>query len=56
MYNDAGKQTATAIFGQIKQFHIKESVLDPNDSAKLLPEKFRVISRLGGLTYGRTTA
>lgn len=56
MYNDAGKHTATAIFGQIKQFHIKESVLDPNDPGKLLPEKYRVISRLGGLTYARSVS
>ncbi|GHJ85693.1 hypothetical protein NliqN6_2095 [Naganishia liquefaciens] len=56
MYNDAGKHTATAIFGRIKKFHIKESVLDPNDPGKLVPEKYRVISRLGGLTYARSVS
>lgn len=55
MYNDAGKHTATAIFGRVKQFHIKEFVLDANDSHKILPEKYRVVSRLGGLTYARST-
>ncbi|KAJ9101942.1 hypothetical protein QFC19_005023 [Naganishia cerealis] len=56
MYNDSGKHTATAIFGQIKRFHVKEFVLDPEDSGwKLLPEKYRPISRLGGLTYARST-
>jgi flavin reductase (DIM6/NTAB) family NADH-FMN oxidoreductase RutF len=54
MYNDAGKHTATAIFGRIKRFHVKEFVLDPTDPYKILPEKYRVISRLGGLTYARS--
>lgn len=55
MYNDSGEHTATAIFGRIKRFHVKESVLDPADPNKILPEKYRVISRLGGLTYARST-
>lgn len=54
--NDSGKVTQNVILGRVKRFHIKEGVIDQEDpDVKILPEKYKVISRLGGWTYGRTT-
>jgi hypothetical protein len=33
----------------------KEFIFDPSDPMKILPEKLRPVSRLGGITYARTT-
>lgn len=55
MYDDSGRETGTAFFGRITRFHIKEFVLDTEDPGlKLAPEKLRIVSRLGGITYART--
>jgi flavin reductase (DIM6/NTAB) family NADH-FMN oxidoreductase RutF len=54
---DTGKPSGTVILGTVKRFHIKESVLDTEDPGiRLLTEKLRPVSRLGGITYGRTLA
>lgn len=51
---DDGGLSNTVVFGRVKRFHLKEFILDPNDPMKVLPEKLRAVSRLGGVTYGRT--
>lgn len=33
----------------------KESVFDKDDDMKVLVERLKPVSRLGGITYGRTT-
>jgi hypothetical protein len=33
----------------------KEFLFDPEDNMKVMPEKLRPVSRLGGITYGRST-
>ncbi|CAD6574038.1 MAG: hypothetical protein TREMPRED_000996 [Tremellales sp. Tagirdzhanova-0007] len=50
-----GEPSNTVILGRVKRFHVKEFVMDPQDPMKVLTEKLRPISRLGGITYGRTT-
>ncbi|ORY24679.1 hypothetical protein BCR39DRAFT_546139 [Naematelia encephala] len=51
----SGETSNTVILGRVKKFHIKEFVLDPADPMKVLVEKLRPMSRLGGISYGRTT-
>lgn len=54
--NDDGKTTQHVFFGRVRKFHVKEHVIDPEDpDVKILPEKFKVVARLGGWTYGRVT-
>lgn len=53
MKDDEGRVTGTSLFGRVKLFHVREDVLQPNyviDQAKL-----QSMSRLGGISYGRTT-
>ncbi|KAL7423699.1 hypothetical protein Q5752_001281 [Cryptotrichosporon argae] len=52
---DAGDVTGTVCIGRIRRFHIKEGMTDPEDPMKVLVEKLRPVSRLGGIAYGRTT-
>lgn len=55
IHNDSGKLTQNVFFGRIKRFHVKEHVIDPDDpQIKILPEKYKVVGRLGGWTYSRT--
>jgi len=52
--NDAGKITQNIFIARVRRFHVKEHVIDPNDpDVKILPEKFKVVARLGGWSYGR---
>ena len=45
--------TTTVVLGLIQQIHVREGVLD--DTGKAIdPARLRPISRLGGVTYGRT--
>ena len=53
IHNDKGVLTGTTVLGRVKLFHVKEDVIDDSllvDTAKLQP-----VSRLGGITYARTT-
>ncbi|KAL8278226.1 hypothetical protein RQP46_009399 [Phenoliferia psychrophenolica] len=54
LHNDAGENTATLIVGRIKLFHIRDDVYNAENSTIELA-KLKPISRLGGITYGRTT-
>jgi hypothetical protein len=50
-----GKPSGTVLIGTVKMFHVKEAVLDTEDpGVKVMIEKLRPVSRLGGITYGRT--
>lgn len=53
--NDAGTRTGTIVLGRVKLFHVRDDIIDPDslivDTNKLMP-----VSRLGGITYGRTTS
>jgi flavin reductase (DIM6/NTAB) family NADH-FMN oxidoreductase RutF len=54
--NDAGDTTQNVFIARVRKFHIKEHVIDPDDTdIKIMPEKFKVVARLGGWTYGRVT-
>lgn len=71
LINDDGKKTNTVVFGRVKRFHVvrvqlaqqqtpadkeqKEAVFDKDDNMKVLVERLKPMSRLGGITYGRTT-
>lgn len=53
MRSDKGIVTGTTVLGRVKLFHVKEDIIGDDlliDTAKLQP-----VSRLGGITYGRTT-
>ncbi|GAA5859593.1 hypothetical protein JCM8547_006155 [Rhodosporidiobolus lusitaniae] len=54
LHNDAGVRTGTVVLGRVKLFHVRSDVIDAEsfivDTGKLQP-----VSRLGGITYGRTT-
>jgi hypothetical protein len=46
-------QTGSLILGRVRRFHVRKDLLGPTgqtDTGKMLP-----VSRLGGITYGRTT-
>ncbi|OXG90694.1 flavoprotein oxygenase [Cryptococcus neoformans D17-1] len=55
LIGDKGKPTQAVVLGKIKRFQVKEFVLDPQDQMKILTEKLRPMSRLGGISYGRST-
>ncbi|GAA6031926.1 hypothetical protein JCM8097_003341 [Rhodosporidiobolus ruineniae] len=51
--NDDNVLTGTVVLGRVKLFHVRSDLVDDNlivDTGKLQP-----VSRLGGITYGRTT-
>ncbi|GAA6008148.1 flavin reductase family protein [Rhodotorula paludigena] len=54
LYNDAGARTGTVVLGRVRLFLAREDLVDPEtfivDTGKLMP-----VSRLGGITYARTT-
>ncbi|GAA6006507.1 hypothetical protein JCM10207_004956 [Rhodosporidiobolus poonsookiae] len=53
LHNDDGARTGTVVLGRIKLFHARADLVDDSlivDTGKLQP-----VSRLGGITYGRTT-
>ena len=41
------------MIGRIRLFHVRDDVLNPNSTIDL--EKLKPVSRLGGITYGRST-
>lgn len=53
MHNDKGALTGTTVLGRVKLFHVKEDVID--DSLLVNTAKLQPVSRLGGITYARTT-
>lgn len=52
--NDPNKHTNTTVLVQAVQFHAREDVIN-SDLNFLDVEKIRAVSRLGGISYGRTT-
>lgn len=54
LHNDAGKRTATVVLGRVKRFHVRSDLID--DSLLVDTDKLQPVSRLGGITYGRTTS
>ncbi|WVQ71070.1 hypothetical protein IAR50_000595 [Cryptococcus sp. DSM 104548] len=55
LIGSSGKTTGSVILGRVKRFQVREFVLDPGDPMKVRTEQLRPISRLGGISYGRTT-
>jgi hypothetical protein len=54
IYNDAKERTDTIVLGRVRLFHARDDIIDDTllvDTGKLMP-----VSRLGGITYGRTTS
>lgn len=52
LHNDAGDRTGTVVLGRVKLFHVRDDIIDDKflvDTGKLQP-----VSRLGGISYGRT--
>ncbi|GAA5955598.1 hypothetical protein JCM10213_001583, partial [Rhodosporidiobolus nylandii] len=54
LHNDAGVRTGTVVLGRIKLFHARSDLIDA-DSLIVDTGKLQPVSRLGGITYGRTT-
>mmetsp|Transcript_11487 Transcript_11487/g.37772 ORF Transcript_11487/g.37772 Transcript_11487/m.37772 type:complete len:239 (-) Transcript_11487:2837-3553(-) len=54
--NKEGKVTATVILGEIVRFHVQEEAYDGSGRGEVRFDKLRPLSRLGGNTYGVTTA
>ncbi|ODO07382.1 flavoprotein oxygenase [Cryptococcus wingfieldii CBS 7118] len=50
-----GKTTSSVILGRIKRFQVREFVVDPEDPMKIRTEQLRPVSRLGGISYSRST-
>lgn len=53
MHNDEGRLTGTTVLGRVKLFHVKEDIVD--DSLLIDTSKLQPVSRLGGISYARTT-
>lgn len=54
MINKNGKTTFYHIIGEIVMFHIDDDVVN-TDNFHVSLEKLKPLSRLGGISYGRTT-
>ncbi|GAA5969264.1 hypothetical protein JCM11641_007532 [Rhodosporidiobolus odoratus] len=54
LHNDSGARTGTVVLGRVKLFHVRNDIIDP-DSLIVDTGKLQPVSRLGGITYGRTT-
>lgn len=55
LYTDDGTPSATVFLGRITRIHVKEFCLDPEDPGlRVDAEKLKIVSRLGGISYGRT--
>jgi hypothetical protein len=54
LFDDAGARTSTVILGRVKLFHVRSDIIDA-DSLVVDTGKLQPVSRLGGITYGRTT-
>lgn len=52
--NDKGERTGTMVLGKVKYFHINEEIVD-KESLLIDTGKLKPVSRLGGITYARTT-
>ncbi|RSH90277.1 hypothetical protein EHS25_001611 [Saitozyma podzolica] len=52
---DDGVLSNTVVFGRVKRIHAKEFLFDPEDPMKVVLERLRPVTRLGGLGYGRVT-
>ncbi|GAA5962983.1 hypothetical protein JCM3765_006738 [Sporobolomyces pararoseus] len=52
--NDQNKRTGTVVLGKVLYFHINEQIID-KESFLIDTKELRPVSRLGGITYGRTT-
>lgn len=52
--NDAQERTGTVVLGKVKYFHINKEIID-EESFLIDTKELRPVSRLGGITYGRTT-
>jgi flavin reductase (DIM6/NTAB) family NADH-FMN oxidoreductase RutF len=52
----SGLTTATIVIGKVVMMHINEGVASrsPSGNVTIDAEKYQSISRLGGITYGRT--
>ncbi|KAL8291523.1 hypothetical protein RQP46_002501 [Phenoliferia psychrophenolica] len=51
--SDAGSLSSTVILGRITRFHVRDDLVDPV-TLKIEEGKMRNVSRLGGISYGRT--
>ena len=52
--NDQNQRTGTVVLGKVLYFHINETIID-KESFLVDTKELRPVSRLGGITYGRTT-
>ncbi|GAA6061991.1 hypothetical protein JCM10212_004269 [Sporobolomyces blumeae] len=52
--NDSNERTGTVVLGRVKVFHIDERVID-RESFLVDTKRLEPVSRLGGISYGRTT-
>lgn len=54
IHNDAGVLTGTIVLGRVRLFHVRDDLIDA-ESLLVDTDKLQPVSRLGGITYGRTT-
>lgn len=50
-----GSESNTVFLGTVKRIHAKEFIFDEKDPYRVLTERLRPVSRLGGIAYGRVT-
>lgn len=43
------------ILGEVKRFHVRQDLIDP-ETLIIDTDKLQPVSRLGGISYGRTTS
>ncbi|KAK4702237.1 hypothetical protein P7C70_g3987, partial [Phenoliferia sp. Uapishka_3] len=53
IYSDAGVLSSTVILGRVRLFHVREDLVD-SETLKVDTDKMMNVSRLGGISYGRT--
>lgn len=54
LYTDDQKQTGIVVLGRVKLFHARDDLI--RDALLVDTGKLQPVSRLGGITYGRTTS
>lgn len=52
IYNDDKVLTGTIVLGRVRLFHVRDDIID--DTLLVDTDKLQPVSRLGGITYGRT--
>jgi flavin reductase (DIM6/NTAB) family NADH-FMN oxidoreductase RutF len=52
--NDNKERTGTVVLGRVRYFHINDKIVD-KETFMIDTKELKPVSRLGGITYSRTT-